>query len=166
MGGGFVWAQLCAERLLPDLLCCPYSLVMQPNPNHAALRIIVAAALVHSDGSVLLQQRPAGKAMAGLWEFPGGKVEAGEHPEAALVRELEEELAIELGADDLAPLSFATEVQGDAHMVLLLYLVRHWRGTPQALAADALKWVRVDDMHQLPMPPADVPLVEALKKVL
>ena len=127
---------------------------------------VVAAALVAPDGRVLLQQRAPGRAMAGLWEFPGGKVEPGERPEPALVRELREELGIEVEAGALAPAAFASADNGGRHMLLLLYLCREWRGTPEPLDAAALQWVRPAEMAALPMPPADVPLVAALESLL
>lgn len=123
---------------------------------------VVAAAMIDADGRVLLQQRPEGKAMAGLWEFPGGKIEPGETPEAALIRELREELGIETEAACLAPATFASESLGDRHLLLLLYVCRKWRGTPQPLEASALKWVRVSEMYGMPMPPADLPLIGVL----
>jgi 8-oxo-dGTP diphosphatase len=127
---------------------------------------VVAAALIDGDGRVLLQKRSAGRAMAGLWEFPGGKVEAGELPEAALARELEEELgiAVEIGA--LSPAAFASADNDGRHMLLLLYLCRDWRGEPRALDAAELKWVRPDEMGALPMPPADEPLIPLLDRLI
>ncbi|SEI81302.1 8-oxo-dGTP diphosphatase [Sphingobium sp. AP50] len=127
---------------------------------------VVAVALVDADGRVLLQQRPPGKAMAGLWEFPGGKVEPGEAPEAALVRELEEELGIETHASCLAPAIFASEPLGDRHLLLLLYVCRKWKGVPQMHEATALKWVRPAQMYGLEMPPADLPLIGLLEALL
>ena len=127
---------------------------------------VVAAALVDADGRVLLQQRPAGKSLAGLWEFPGGKVETGETPEAALIRELEEELGIAVPHACLSPATFASAPLGDRHLLLLLYVARKWVGVPRALEATALKWVRPADMYALPMPPADRPLIGLLDAVI
>ncbi len=127
---------------------------------------VVAAALVDADGRVLLQQRPAGKSLAGLWEFPGGKLEAGETPEDALIREIEEELGIAVPHACLAPAAFASAPLGERHLVLLLYIARKWVGVPRALEATALKWVRPADMHALPMPSADRPLIGLLDALL
>lgn len=127
---------------------------------------VVAAALVDADGRVLLQQRPEGKSLAGLWEFPGGKVEPGETPEIALIRELEEELAITVPHACLAPATFASATLGDRHLLLLLYVTRKWTGVPRALEATALKWVRPSEMHALSMPPADRPLIGLLDALL
>ena len=124
--------------------------------------VVVAAALVNSERRVLLQQRPQGTAMAGLWEFPGGKVEPGELPEAALVRELEEELGIAVSPEALTPASFASAPVAARHMILLLYLCREWRGEPRPLHATALKWLRPHEMAAAEMPPADRPLIAAL----
>lgn len=128
--------------------------------------LVVAAALVSPEGRVLVQQRPEGRSMAGLWEFPGGKVEAGESPEAALVRELREELGIGVGAAALAPAAFASAPVGSRHMILLLYICRAWEGEPRPLHASALQWVRPQEMRTLAMPPADLPLVDALDALL
>lgn len=127
---------------------------------------VVAGALVRADGCVLLQQRAPGRAMAGLWEFPGGKVEEGERPEAALVRELREELGIEVAESALAPAAFASADNAGRHMLLLLYLCREWRGEPRALDAAALGWLKPADMVVGEMPPADVPLVAALERLI
>jgi 8-oxo-dGTP diphosphatase len=127
---------------------------------------VVAAALIDGAGRVLVQQRPAGKAMAGLWEFPGGKVEPGEAPEAALARELMEELGIAVLPADLEPLSFASEPLDGRHLLLLLYLARRWTGEPLPLDAAALRWAAPSELADLPMPPADRPLVAALTRML
>jgi len=127
---------------------------------------VVAAALIDGDRRVLLQQRASGRAMAGLWEFPGGKVEDGETPEAALVRELAEELGIEVDPGSLAPACFASAALGEAHMVLLLYICRSWRGVPRPLDAAALQWATTAEMRTLAMPPADEPLIGLLEALL
>lgn len=127
---------------------------------------VVAVALVDADGRVLVQQRALGKAMAGLWEFPGGKVEPGEIPEDALIRELEEELAITVPCACLSPAAFASAPLGERHLLLLLYICRKWTGTPRALEAAALKWVRPSQLHALEMPPADCPLIALLERLL
>lgn len=128
--------------------------------------IVVAAALVDADRRILLQQRSPGRAMAGLWEFPGGKCEIGELPENALIRELEEELGIETESACLAPAAFASAPLGADHMILLLYICRKWRGEPRPLDADALKWLRPHEMFGLPMPPADRPLIGLLDALI
>lgn len=128
--------------------------------------LVVAAALIDGEGRVLLQQRPPGKPMAGLWEFPGGKIEANESPEAALARELHEELGITLSVEDLRPIAFASEPLAGRHLLLLLYTLDTWQGTPAAHHATELRWVTPAEMRTLPMPPADVPLVEALVGVV
>ena len=130
------------------------------------LLTVVAAALIRADHRVLLQQRAPNRSMAGLWEFPGGKVEPGETPEAALARELGEELGIAVAPDALAPAAFASEALGDRHLLLLLYTARTWTGEPTALDASDLSWASVEEMRGLPMPPADVPLVAALSALL
>ena len=128
--------------------------------------LVVAAALVDADGRVLLQQRPPGRAMAGSWEFPGGKVEEGETPEAALIRELEEELGIQTHASCLAPAAFASEPLGNRHLLLLLYICRKWQGLAQPHHATALQWVRPAQMYALDMPPADLPLIGLLDALI
>ncbi len=128
--------------------------------------IVVAAALIDADGRLLVQQRPQGKPMAGLWEFPGGKVESGELPEAALIRELREELGIDVEQACLAPACFASESLCDRHMLLLVYICRKWRGIPQALEAPAIRWVRPIELHGLEMPPADKPLIGLLDALI
>jgi 8-oxo-dGTP diphosphatase len=126
---------------------------------------VVAAALIDGEGRVLVQQRPAGKSMAGLWEFPGGKVEAGETPEAALVRELHEELGIDVDAGDLVAGTFASEPLGERHLVMLMYLCRKWCGQPKPHDAAALAWHVPPDLRGLPMPPADAPLIDWLEQL-
>lgn len=127
---------------------------------------VSAAALVDRDGRLLVQKRPAGRAMAGLWEFPGGKCEAGETPEAALIRELREEVGIETHESCLAPACFASEPLGDAHLLLLLYVCRKWTGIVQPLEASELKWVYPHELYALDMPPADRPLIGLLEALI
>jgi 8-oxo-dGTP diphosphatase len=128
--------------------------------------MVAAAALIDADGRVLVQRRPEGKAMAGLWEFPGGKVEPGETPEGALVRELVEELGIDVETACLAPAAFASEALGERHLLLLLYVCRKWHGAPVAHHAVELKWTRPLELHRLAMPPADKPLIGLLEALV
>ncbi len=125
--------------------------------------LVSAVALIDRDGRVLLAQRPAGKAMAGLWEFPGGKVEPGETPEAALIRELAEELGIDTWQSCLAPLTFASHSYDEFHLLMPLFACRKWEGTPMARENQVLKWVRPKDMRDYPMPAADKPLIPILR---
>jgi 8-oxo-dGTP diphosphatase len=125
--------------------------------------LVSAVALIDVEGRVLLAQRPMGKSMAGLWEFPGGKVEPGETPEAALIRELQEELGIDTWASCLAPLTFASHSYADFHLLMPLFACRKWQGTPQGREGQALKWVRAQDLRTYPMPPADLPLIPILR---
>jgi len=125
--------------------------------------LVSAVALIDIDGRILLTQRPEGKAMAGLWEFPGGKVEAGETPEAALIRELHEEIGIDTWASCLAPLTFASHTYDDFHLLMPLFACRKWEGIPQGREGQALKWVRAGDLRTYPMPPADIPLIPILR---
>jgi 8-oxo-dGTP diphosphatase len=127
--------------------------------------IVVAAALV-ANGRVLVQQRPAGRAHAGLWEFPGGKLEPGEAARAALRRELAEELAITVDEDALTPLGFATDEGGARSLVMLLYVCRSWSGAPQLLDAAALRWVDAESLRALAMPPVDLDLLDAVSAAL
>ena len=127
------------------------------------LVLVSAVALFDVDGRVLLAQRPEGKSMAGLWEFPGGKVEADEPPEAALIRELHEELGIETWESCLAPLTFASHAYDTFHLLMPLYACRKWNGTPVAQEGQTLKWVRKDDLRRYPMPPADIPIISILR---
>ncbi|AQA00801.1 NTP pyrophosphohydrolase [Sphingopyxis sp. QXT-31] len=122
--------------------------------------------MVDRDGRVLVQQRPPGTSMAGLWEFPGGKLEPGETPEAALIRELAEELGIEVDHACLAPACFASEPLGERHLLLLVYALRKWKGVPEARHATALRWVRPVELYALDMPPADRPLIGLLEALL
>jgi 8-oxo-dGTP diphosphatase len=128
--------------------------------------LVAACALIDADGRVLLTQRPAGKPMAGLWEFPGGKVEPGERPEATLIRELEEELGIVVKEPCLAPLTFASHAYPDFHLLMPLYVCRRWDGIPRPLEGQRLAWVRPNGLRDYPMPPADVPLVSHLTTLL
>lgn len=130
------------------------------------LLLVVAAALLDVDGRVLLAQRPQGKALAGLWEFPGGKVEAGERPEQALIRELKEELGIDVAEACLAPFAFASHAYPEHHLLMPLYVCRRWGGQVRPAEGQPLKWLRPVDMRDLPMPPADGPLVAHLMNLL
>jgi 8-oxo-dGTP diphosphatase len=130
------------------------------------LVLVVAVALVDGDGRVLLAQRPPGKAMAGLWEFPGGKVGAGETPEAALIRELKEELGIDVAASCLAPFTFASHDYVEFHLLMPLYVCRVWQGTVTPLEGQSLAWVRRKRLADYAMPPADKPLVAMLRDLL
>lgn len=132
----------------------------------AGVVTVAAVALVDTDGRVLVQRRPPGKPLADLWEFPGGKVEPGETPERALIRELREELGIQVTGACLAPATFASHPLGEGHLILLLYVCRKWSGTPQALAASELRWVRPTGLHALDMPPADKPLPALLEALI
>jgi len=137
-----------------------------PDASPTRLVLVAACALVDADGRVLVAQRPEGKAMAGLWEFPGGKLHAGETPERCLIRELEEELGIDTEASCLAPLTFASHGYPDFHLLMPLYICRVWRGTPQAREAQALRWVRPAKLRELDMPAADAPLIAPLVELL
>ncbi|MEM6727313.1 MAG: (deoxy)nucleoside triphosphate pyrophosphohydrolase [Pseudomonadota bacterium] len=128
--------------------------------------LVSAVALIDVDGRVLLAQRPEGKSMAGLWEFPGGKVEPGETPEAALIRELHEELGIGTWASCLAPLTFASHSYADFHLLMPLFACRKWEGIPRPKEGQSLKWVRGADLRNYPMPAADLPLLPPLRELL
>ena len=132
----------------------------------AKLVLVAACALVDTDTRVLLAQRPAGKPMAGLWEFPGGKVEAGERPEETLIRELREELGITVNEACLAPLTFASHRYADFHLLMPLYVCRRWDGIVRPLEGQALTWVRANRLREYAMPPADEPLVAHLAALL
>lgn len=127
------------------------------------LILVVAAVLVDGEERVLLAQRPQGKSLAGLWEFPGGKIEAGERPEAALARELHEELGIEVAAGDLVPTGFASHAYNDVHLLMPLWRTRIWQGEPVAREGQNLAWVHVEALDDYAMPPADIPLIATLK---
>jgi 8-oxo-dGTP diphosphatase len=124
--------------------------------------LVVAVALVDADGRVLLGKRPEGKPLAGLWEFPGGKVEAGERPETALIRELKEELSIDVAESCLAPLTFTSHAYEDFHLLMPLYVCRRWKGVVASAEGQELQWVRPLKMKDYPMPPADLPLIPHL----
>ncbi|HWL71059.1 MAG TPA: (deoxy)nucleoside triphosphate pyrophosphohydrolase [Geminicoccus sp.] len=136
-----------------------------PSPEKPIV-LVVACALVDPDGRVLVAQRPAGKPMAGLWEFPGGKVQPGESPEAALIRELEEELGVSTHASCLAPLTFASHAYDGFHLLMPLYVCRRWHNEPVGREHQALRWVRPQRLHELAMPAADLPLIAPLCDLL
>jgi 8-oxo-dGTP diphosphatase len=142
------------------------------NSAQTNMLLVSAVALIDRDGRVLLAQRPEGKPMAGLWEFPGGKIEPGETPETALIRELDEELSINTAASCLAPLSFAShnyaasDSRAAFHLLMMLYVCRRWQGRPQPIEGGALKWVRPQQLRDYPMPEADIPLIAALQDLL
>ena len=128
--------------------------------------LVVAVALIDADDRVLIAQGPEGKALAGLWEFPGGKIDQGERPEAALIRELQEELGITVKEACLAPLTFASYAYPEFHLLMPLYVCRRWEGFVQSREGQALKWVRARDLREYPMPPADEPLIPPLVELL
>jgi 8-oxo-dGTP diphosphatase len=132
----------------------------------STILLVVACALIDASGQVLVQKRPAGKSMAGLWEFPGGKIEIGESPEAALVRELREELGLIVEAAALTPLGFASDGLGDKALILLLFQCRDWQGQALPLEAEALAWVKPSVLNTMAMPPADLPLIAVLEALL
>ncbi|NOZ32251.1 MAG: (deoxy)nucleoside triphosphate pyrophosphohydrolase [Alphaproteobacteria bacterium] len=134
--------------------------------NPTPLTLVVACALIDDDGRVLIARRPEGKSMPGLWEFPGGKIEPGESPEAAIIREMDEELGIQTQTACLAPLAFASFAYEKFHLLMPLYVCRKWHGTPRPLVHDALKWARPAKLRDYPMPPADQPLVAHLCDLL
>ena len=125
--------------------------------------LVSAVALFDTDGRILLAQRPEGKKLAGMWEFPGGKVEPDETPEEALIREIKEELAIDLCDSCISPFTFVTHEYDDFTLLMLLYVCRKWEGMPKAMEGQAIMWKYADEMHTLPMPPADKPLVAMLR---
>ena len=128
--------------------------------------LVAACALIDTDGRVLIAERPAGRSMAGLWEFPGGKVEAGETPEATLIRELKEELGIKVKEECLAPLTFASHAYPDFHLLMPLYVCRRWEGFVAPQEGQTLAWVRPNRLKDYPMPPADVPLIAHLSSLI
>ena len=148
-------AEGCDDPRLSALLAAP-----------ARVLLVVAAALIDADGRVLLARRPPGKAMAGLWEFPGGKVGPDETPEAALIRELKEELGLDLAHACLAPLTFASHRYSDFHLLMPLFAARNWKGTPVPREGQELAWVRPLKMSDYAMPPADIPLVAMLRDLI
>ena len=135
-------------------------------PAPLRLLLVVAVALVDVDGRLLVSERPAGKQLAGLWEFPGGKVEPDERPEQTLIRELAEELGIRVEEPCLAPLTFASHAYPDFHLLMPLYVCRRWTGTPRPMEGQALRWVRPKALRDLAMPPADAPLIPFLIDLL
>jgi len=135
-------------------------------PAELRMVLVSAVALVDGDGRVLLAQRPKGKHLEGLWEFPGGKVHAGETPEAALIRELKEELDIDTDVKCLAPFTFASHTYQDFHLLMPLYVCRVWKGIPRPCEGQTLAWARVADLPNFPMPPADIPLIAMLRDLL
>ncbi|MTI10922.1 8-oxo-dGTP diphosphatase MutT [Curvivirga aplysinae] len=134
--------------------------------NPKKIILVVAVAMVDPDGRVLIAKRPEGKSMAGLWEFPGGKVDEGETPEAALIRELQEELGIDTRESCLAPVTFASHEYDDFHLLMPLYVCRMWEGEPQSKEGQELAWVRPVKLRDYPMPPADIPLIAMLRDLL
>jgi len=148
----------------PDPGC--YDATERAEASTLPVVLVVAVAMVDVDNRVLLQQRPEGKSMAGLWELPGGKLNDGESPEAALVRELKEELGIDVTRSCLAPLTFASHRYEDFQLLMPVYACRVWKGTPTGREGQALKWVRPVKMTELPMPPADLPLIPLIRDFL
>ena len=128
--------------------------------------LVAAVALIDADGRILLAQRPAGKSMAGLWEFPGGKIKPGETPETALIRELDEELGIDTWASCLAPLAFASHTYDDFHLLMPVFACRKWNGIARAREGQALAWVRANKLREYSMPPADLPLIPIIREWL
>ena len=142
--------------------------VLNPGARAVSVKLVLVAAcaLIDADGRVLIAERPAGRSMAGLWEFPGVKVEAGETPEATLIRELKEELGIVVKEDCLAPLTFASHTYADFHLLMPLYVCRRWEGIVQPQENQRITWVRPNKLRDYPMPPADLPLISHLTSLL
>jgi 8-oxo-dGTP diphosphatase len=138
----------------------------EEEPSGKTILLVAACALVDADGRVLVAQRPAGKPMAGLWEFPGGKLLPGETLEGCLVRELREELAVDTETSCLAPLTFASHAYDAFHLLMPLYVCRVWRGEPLPREGQVLRWVRPRELRKMPMPPADLPLIPVLEELL
>jgi len=147
---------------------CTGAVIGDDLPPSPYLKTVMVSAvlLVDVDGRILLAQRPKGKSMAGLWEFPGGKVEQGETPEYALIRELNEELGIMTGVDCLQPVTFASHSYDDFHLLMPLFACRTWKGSPQGQEGQDLKWVHKSDLKNYPMPPADIPLIPLIHQLL
>ena len=144
----------------------PSCLEAEARPGSSPVLVVAAVALIDADGRVLLAKRPEGKDMAGLWEFPGGKLREGETPEAALVRELAEELSLDITESCLAPIAFASHSYEDFHLLMPLFVCRVWKGKARPAEGQELKWVFPEDMGDLPMPPADKPLTVMLRDLL
>lgn len=138
---------------------------LPPSPYKQTITV-VAALLIDADGRILLTQRPEGKALAGLWEFPGGKIDAGETPEYALIRELHEELGILTCEECLQPVTFASHSYDSFHLLMPIFACRKWKGTPYGREGQAMKWVRKQDLSSIPMPPADIPLIPLIHQFL
>ncbi len=138
-------------------------MILQKFPT---LRLVVAAALVREDGAIFLQKRPEGKALAGLWEYPGGKMEPSETPESALIRELAEEIGVNVDASDMVPITFASQPVAGKHMILLLYALSRWSSEPIAQEGQETGWFTLSELADLPMPPADLPFIAPLAEYL
>lgn len=138
---------------------------MSQKPASKKIVLVAAVAMIDDQQNILMAQRPEGKSMAGLWEFPGGKVEAGETPEAALVRELKEELGVTTKVSDFEALTFASHSYEDFHLLMPVFACKHWQGNVQGMEGQAIQWVPVSKLHELDTPPADDPLVVIIKKL-
>ena len=157
---------LLFEAIHADLCPAPEPQPVEDRTQKPRVVLVAACAMIDSDGRVLLARRPEGRAMAGLWEFPGGKVEPGETPEQALIRELREELGVELSEACLAPFTFASHAYPDFHLLMPLYLCRRWNNIPKAREGQILAWVTPERLTEYPMPEADKPLVPMLRGYL